>query len=95
MNPRTVAHQAFLSMGLSQEEYWSGLPFPRPGVLPNPGIESMSPALAGGFFTNEPPGKPKIIQYWDVMYTILIHSKGSKSLSPEKLQCPVFANCWC
>ena len=38
--------------------YWSGLPFPSPGALPNPGIEPTSPALAGGFFTAEPPGKP-------------------------------------
>jgi len=40
-------------MGLSRQEYWSGLPFPSPGDLPNPGIEPMSPALAGGFFTTE------------------------------------------
>ena len=50
----TVAHQASLSMGFSRQEYWSGLPFPPPGDLPNPGIEPaslMSPALAGRFFT--------------------------------------------
>ena len=50
----TVAHQVSLSMGLSRQEYWSGLPFPPLGDLPNPGIEPvslMSPALAGGFFT--------------------------------------------
>jgi len=40
-------------MGFSRQEYWSGLPFPSPGDLPNPKIE-----LAGGFFTSEPPGKP-------------------------------------
>ena len=40
-----------------RQEYWSGLPFLSPGDFPNPGIESMSPALAGRFFTNEPPGK--------------------------------------
>ena len=51
----TVAHQAPLSMGLSWQEYWSGLPFPAPGDLPDPGIEPtslMSPALAGGLFTS-------------------------------------------
>ena len=53
---RTVARQASLSMGFSRQEYWSGLPFPSPGDLPNQGIESRSPALAGGFFTTEPPG---------------------------------------
>ena len=43
--PRTVARQAPLSMGFSRQEYWSGLPFPSPGDLPNPGIEPGSPAL--------------------------------------------------
>ena len=43
--PWTVAHQAPLSMGYSRQEYWSGLPFPSPGDLPNPGIEPKSPAL--------------------------------------------------
>ena len=42
-------------MGFSRQEYWSGLPFPPPGDLPEP----ASPALAGGFFTTEPPGKPE------------------------------------
>ena len=45
-------------MGFSRQEYWSGLPFPPPGDLPNPGIKPVSPALAGRFFTTEPPGKP-------------------------------------
>ena len=52
--PWTVAHQTPLSMGFSRQEYWSGLPCPPPGDLPNPGIEPMSlmsPALAGKFFT--------------------------------------------
>ena len=52
--PWTVAHQAPLSMGFSGQEYWSGLPCPPPGDLPDPGIEPvslMSPALAGSFFT--------------------------------------------
>ena len=49
-----IAHQAPLSIEFSRQEYWSGLPFPSPGDLPDPGIEStslMSPALADGFFT--------------------------------------------
>ena len=56
--PWTVTLQSLLSMGFSRQVYWSGLPFPTPGDLPNPGIEPtslMSPALAGGFFTPEPP----------------------------------------
>ena len=55
--PWTVAHQAPLSMGFPSQEYWSELPFPSPEDLPDPGIKDMSPALAGRFFTTEPPGK--------------------------------------
>ena len=47
-----------LSMGFPRQEYWNGLQFPSPGDLPDPGMESASPALAGGFFTTEPPEKP-------------------------------------
>ena len=46
-----IAHQAPLSMGFSRQEHWSGLPFPSPGGLPDPGIKPGSPALAGRFFT--------------------------------------------
>ena len=58
MTTWTVAHQAPLSMGFPRQEwvYWSGLSFPPPGDLPNPGIEPVSPALGGRFFTTEPPG---------------------------------------
>ena len=56
----TVTHQAPLSMGFSRQVYWSGLPFPSPGDLPDPGIEPESPYLAGRFSTTEPPGKPYI-----------------------------------
>ena len=47
-----------LSMGFSRQEYWSGLPFPSPGDLPDPGIKPVSLALAGRLFTTVPPGKP-------------------------------------
>ena len=57
--PWTVAHQTRLSIQFPRQEYWSWLPFPTPGDLPDPGIEG-SPSLAGGFFTTEPPGKPLI-----------------------------------
>ena len=56
-----VSCQAPLSMGFSRREYWSGLPFPPPGDLSDPGVKpmsSVSPALAGRLFTTEPPGKP-------------------------------------
>ena len=59
-NPIDIACQAPPSMEFSRQEYWSGLPFPTPGDLPNPGIEQTSPvapALAGRFFTTAPPGK--------------------------------------
>ena len=56
-----VAYLASLSMGFSRQEYWSGLPCHPPGNLPDPGIEATSPALLGGFFTTEPPGKPTSI----------------------------------
>ena len=54
VTPWTVACQAPLSMGILQARYWSGLPYPTPGDLPDPGIEPaslMSPVLAGGFLT--------------------------------------------
>ena len=57
--PWTVAHQAPPSMGFSRQDYWSGLPFPSPGDLPNPGTEPRSPALQADTLTSEPPGKPK------------------------------------
>ena len=52
VTPWSVAGQVPLSMGFPKQEYWSGLPFPSPGDLPDPGLEPMSPALA------EPPGRP-------------------------------------
>ena len=58
--PWTIAHQAPLSLEFSRQGYWSWLPFPTPGDLPDPGIEPMSfvsPALAGRFFTTVPPEK--------------------------------------
>ena len=60
-NAMDDGHQAPLSMGFSRQEYWSGLPFPPPGELPHPEMElesTVTSALAGRFFTTEPPGKP-------------------------------------
>ena len=56
VTPWTVVHQAPLSMEFSRQEHWSGLPYLPPGDLPNAGIEPVSLALAGRFFTTEPPG---------------------------------------
>ena len=55
--PWTVAYQALWSMGFSRQEYWSGLPFPSPGDLPNPGIQPRSPALQTDALLSEPRGK--------------------------------------
>ena len=61
VTPWTVACQAPLSMGFSRQEYWSELPWPPPGDLPNPGIEPRSPALQVDSLPVELPGKPKNI----------------------------------
>ena len=57
--PWTVAYQAPPSMGFSRQEYWSGLPFPSPEDLPDPGIEPRSPTLQADSLQSKPPGKPK------------------------------------
>ena len=56
--PWTAGHQAPASMGFPRQEYWSELPFPSPGELPDPGIEPGSPTLQADALTSEPPGKP-------------------------------------
>ena len=66
----TVALQAPLSMGFPRQEYWSVLPFPPPGDLPHPGTEHVypvAPALADGFFTTEPSGKPLSHLVYDIL----------------------------
>ena len=79
VTPWTVAHQAPLSMAFSRQEYWSGLLFPTPGDLPDPGIKPASlasPVLASGFFPLVPPGKPSrpygnsIFNFLRNLYTI-------------------------
>ena len=74
--PWMVACQAPLPMGFSMQEYWSGLPFLSPGDLPNPGIKPMSPALAGGCFATEPPGKARGI---NTQHQITGGAQGSAS----------------
>ena len=73
VTPWTVAYQAPLSMGFSRQEYWSGLPFPSPGDLPNPGIEPGFPTLEADTLTSEPPGKPS--------GTLSIRSNSSRDAS--------------
>ena len=76
--PWTVAHQAPPSMEFSRQEYWSGLPFPSPGDLPDPGIELRSPALRADALLSEPPGKPKVKV---LSYSVIL----SNSLRPHRL----------
>ena len=59
----TVAYQASPSVGFSRQEYWSVLPFPSPGDLPDPGIEPRSPSLEADALTSEPPGNNIIGNY--------------------------------
>ena len=61
-------------MGFPKQEYWSGLPFPSPGCIPNPRIKPASPALTGGFFTTEPPGNLK-----DLLRVVLIRNVTAKA----------------
>ena len=84
-DPRTIACQASLSMGFSWQEYWSGLPFPPPRDLPNPGIEPGSPALQADSLQAELPGKPihvtrkyKIYAYTIKLYLSLYKKKSIK-----------------
>ena len=85
--PWTVALQAPLFMEFSRQEYWSGLPFPTPQDIPDPGIEPeslASPALTDGFFTTAPPGNPgKILSIIDTMKHII--SPGLIYLITESL----------
>ena len=69
----TVAQRAPLSLGFPRQEYWNRLPFPPPGDLPNPGIKPgslVSPALAGGFFTAEPPGRTLFLSILHVIVCV-------------------------
>ena len=72
MTPWTVAHQASLSMEFPRQEYWSGLLFPSPGDLPDPGIKLASPALQADS-TTEPPGEPHTYVYVCVCVYIYTH----------------------
>ena len=85
-NPWTVAYQVPPSMGFSRQEYWSGLPFPSPGDLPDPGIEPGSPTFQAEALTSEPPGKlyayvtPFVIVpqflYFSILFSVCISVWG-------------------
>ena len=82
--PRTVAHQAPLSMGFSKKKYWSGVPFPPPGDLPNPGVEPMSPALQVDSLLSEPPQKPSLAPVLTSWIQNCAEWEGSVSLCYNK-----------
>ena len=94
-----IDHQASLSMEFPREEYWSGLPFPPPRYLPDPGIEPMSlvsPALAGGFFTTsitwEAQGR-RVLKNFLVLEKTLespLNCKELKPVNPKGNQSRVF-----
>ena len=69
VTPWTVAHQPPPSMEFSRQEYWSGLPFPSPGDLPDPGIEPGSPELRADTLSSEPPGNPYGYEGWIIKKT--------------------------
>ena len=80
--PWTVAHQAPLSVGFSRKEHWSGLPFPSPADLPDPGIEPGSPALQADALLSEPPG-PILHQSWGLgcLNFIVTKETGTNSVA--------------
>jgi len=68
-------------MGFSRQEYWSGLPFPSPGDLPDPGIKPRSPILQADALTPEPPGKPHEVSHWPyICHQFPGHSSTQMSL---------------
>ena len=81
------SHQAPLSMGFSRQEYWSGLPFPSPGDLPNPGVEPLVSCSAGGFFTPEPPGKPLLTAIEPYLSLLIEHFDSSIKLKVNCFIC--------
>ena len=84
--PWTIAYQVPPPMGFSRQEYWSGLPFPSPGDLSNPGIESRSPTLQVDCLPAEPSGKPPSSLTRDQTYTSCIESKVLTIGPPGKSQ---------
>ena len=73
VTPWTVVYKAPLSMEFSRQEYWSGLPFPSPGDLPDPGIEPRSPALRADALPSEPPEPPaKSASTWRLILIFVV-----------------------
>ena len=92
--PWTVTYQAPLIMGFSRQECWSGLPFPSPGYLPDPGIESRSSALQADGLPSEPPGVSLIFLKIYLMFSILLFSSVSLNCSLKKTFLSLLAILW-
>ena len=88
-------------MGSSRQEYWSGLPCPPPGDLPEPGIEPVSPALAGGFFTTKPCGKwfepksPLNSSYLSMVFPVVMYGCESWTVKKAERQRIDAFELWC
>ena len=83
--PCTVAYHALPFMGFSRQEYWSGLPFPSPEDLPDPGIEPQSPALQAGVLPSEPPGKSwekLLFKKWKLLSCVWLFESPWTNISP-------------
>ena len=88
VTPWIVTCQASLSMRFPRQEYWSGLPFPSPGHLPHLVIEPTSPALAGGFFTTEPPGNVYLGPGHKSLPLDPLYSSTQLKFTPRFPRCP-------
>ena len=87
VTPQTVAHKAPLSMGCSRQEYCSGLPFPSPGNLPNPGIEPRSPAMQADSLPAELQGKPFVGLLSETEIPYIFVSSPFIKLSSDTIMC--------
>ena len=93
--PWAIARQFPLSVEFSRQEYWSGLPLPPPGDLPDPGIEPISPALSGEFFTIESPGKPNLVKCLAQIPRFLFTREGNGTpLQYSCLENPMDGGAW-
>ena len=87
VTPWTVVYQAPPSMEFSRQEYWSGVPFPSPGDLPNQGIEPMSPTLQTDVLPSELPGKPLVC--------VIPYKLNSSKFGASRLKLPCYCRYFC
>ena len=95
-DPMDCSYQAPLSMGFSRQQYWSGLPFPSPGDVPNPGIEPGSPSLQTDTLPSEPPGKSLAKMYINKnSYPLLVELKPptGKMFQCSTVKLNIFISC--